>query len=258
MPTTNSRRQADPKRGKPSGGPEPSRRLPAYLAIKRSICERIESGELKVNTRIESERKLSQIHNVSLMTARHALQELEADGIVTRHVGVGTFVAPPKIHFNKLLGFSELMAGRGLRAQSRVLASQVVDDNDEVAARLRQPFGSKLIRLERLRLGDGEPFALETVYLPHETFSGIARRQLERRSLFDILQHDYRLVLVHADEEVDATSADARSARYLRVPQGSPVLRIRQLLYANAGVPIVYDIGLYRSDRHSLMIRRYR
>ena len=233
-------------------------RTPAYLRIKNSIGEQIESGALKSGDRIQSERDLARIHNVSLMTARHALQELEADGLVTRHVGVGTFVGPPRVHFNKLLGFTELMAGRGLRVQSKVLSFRAVDDNKEVAARLHLPADNELLRLERLRLGNGEPFAVETVYLPRAAFPSVTREQVERRPLFEIFQQDYQLTLAYADEEVDATSADARTAKQLDVAPGSPILRIRQLLYATTGEPILYDTGLYRSDRHSLNIRRYR
>ncbi len=241
------------RNGKRSDG-----RLPAYQRIQQAIRQRIESGELKTGARIESERELAAIHGVSLMTARHALQGLEADGVVSRHVGVGTFVAPPKIHFNKLLGLSELMGSRGLTIQSKILSQQIIDDNQEVSARLQQPFGSKLIKVERLRLGDGEPFAIETSYLAYDTFADIQKCHLERRSLFDVFQREYHLALAHADEEADATSADVRSARLLHIAPGSPVLRIRQLLYATTGAPILYDIGLYRSDRHSLMVRRYR
>lgn len=235
-----------------------SRSQPAYVRIKEAILQRIESGELGVGARIQSERELAAIHSVSLMTARHALQELEADGVVTRHVGVGTFVAQPRIHFNKLLGFSEVMARRSLTARSKVLSLRVTASEQEVAARLHQPAGSRLIRLERLRLGDAEPFAIETVYLAESRFPGFTGQQLEQRSLFDVLQRDYQITLSHADEEADATSADARTARYLRIEPGAPVLRIRQVLYATSGEPITYDIGLYRSDRHSLLIRRYR
>ncbi len=236
----------------------PAGRIPAYVRIKKAISDRIVSGEVKSGDRVESERDLARRYGVSLMTARHALQDLEAEGMVTRHVGVGTFVAPPQVHFNKLLGFTELMILRGLRPQSKVLSVQMAVDNEEVAARLRQPAGAALLRVERLRLGDAQPFALETVYLPSSRFPGMTRRQLERGSLFHVFQQDYGLALAHADEEVDATAADARTARHLGVAQGAPVLRIRQLLYATTGEPVLYEIGLYRSERHSLSIRRYR
>src|SRR5579872_1775685 len=109
---------------------------PAYKKIQATIVKRIENGHLKPGDAVESERELAKIHHVSLMTARHALTALEREGIVQRRRGAGTFVAPPKIHFNKLTSFTEQMASRSLTACSKVLSFAVVDSEPEVAARL--------------------------------------------------------------------------------------------------------------------------
>ena len=77
-------------------------------------------------------------------------------------------------------------------------------------------------------------------------------------SLFETLQRDYGLEPEYAEEEVDALSADARLAHLLDIPRGSPLLRIRQVLFAAGGRRLLYDVGIYRSERHSLMIRRTR
>src|SRR5437870_12912692 len=87
---------------------------PAYKRIRSAILKRIERGHLKPGDVVDSERELAKIHHVSLMTARHALAVLEREGMVERRRGSGTFVAPPKIHFNKLVSFTEQMASRGL------------------------------------------------------------------------------------------------------------------------------------------------
>jgi GntR family transcriptional regulator len=94
---------------------------PAYQRIQSVILKRIEAGQLKPGDVVDSERELAKIHRVSLMTARHALVALEKEGMVERRRGAGTFVAPPKIHFNKLMSYTEQMAGRGLSATSKVL-----------------------------------------------------------------------------------------------------------------------------------------
>src|ERR1700747_3742447 len=107
--------------------------VPAYQKIQATIMERIESGQLKPGDAVDSERELAKIHHVSLMTARHALAELQREGLVERRGGAGTFVAPPKIHFNKLTSLSEEMASRGLSARSRVLSSSVVDNANDIA-----------------------------------------------------------------------------------------------------------------------------
>jgi GntR family transcriptional regulator len=115
-----------------------------------------------------------------------------------------------------------------------------------------------LIKLERLRLSGNEPCAIETCYFSADEFAGLTQARLDRTSLFSILEHDYGFQIAHADEEVDATTADAQTARLLEVTVGTAVLRIRQKIYSTRGRPGVYVLGLYRSDRHSLFIRRFR
>jgi GntR family transcriptional regulator len=232
--------------------------VPAYKRIQAAILKRIETGRLKSGDAVSSERELAKVHRVSLMTARHALADLEREGMVERRRGAGTFVAPPKIHFNKLMSFSEQMSGRSLSARSKVLSVSLIENEQEIAARLALPARSRLIKIERLRLGGDESFALETCYLSGEEFGGLVHAPLERGSLFSTLERDYGVQLAHADEEIDATMADPQTARLMDIPRGAPLLRIRQVIYSTKGKAMVYVLGFYRSDRHTLSIRRYR
>lgn len=231
---------------------------PAYKKIQSAILKRIEADQLRPGDPVESERELARIHGVSLMTARHALAGLEREGIVERRRGSGTFVAPPKIHFNKLMSFTEQMASRGLNGCSKILSGTIVDNESDIAARLALPPTSRLLKIERLRLGADEPFSLETVYVPADQFPRLSRAPLERGSLFSALERDYGITLAHADEEIDATAADPRTADLLMVPRGASLLRIRQIIFSMTGKPTLYVLGLYRSDRHTLLIRRFR
>src|SRR6201997_5111288 len=105
--------------------------LPAYQRIQLAIRRRIDAGHLRPGDPVSSERDLAKLHQVSLMTARHALATLEQEGLVERRRGIGTFVAAPKIHFNKLMGYTEQMAARGFKAASRVLSLKTVDDEPD-------------------------------------------------------------------------------------------------------------------------------
>jgi GntR family transcriptional regulator len=232
--------------------------LPAYQRIQNVIRERIATGELTTGDVVESERELARIHGVSLMTARHALSSLEQEGLVERRRGAGTFIAAPKIHFNKLTSYTEQMASRGLSTSAKVLVSKIIDTDQEICARLGLPPMSRLVKIQRLRLAAGEPFAHETCYLAAAEFQGLVSAALGRESLFSILQRDYGLELAHADEEVDATAADPGTADLLGIPRKSPLLRIRQVIFSTKGKAVIYALCLYRSDRHNLTIRRYR
>ncbi len=232
--------------------------LAAYKQIQSAVLERIENGHLKPGDSVHSERELAKIHSVSLMTARHALTELERDGIVVRRRGAGTFVAPPKIHFNKLVGFTEQMASRGLQASSKTLVAKVVTGESEIAARLNLSPSATLVKVERLRQGGTEPFSLETCYFSAEGFSGLTKAPLAQASLFAILEREYKLEIAYADEEIDATAADTRMADLFGIAKGSPLLRIRQIIFSTAGRPEIYVVGIYRADRHTLLVRRFR
>jgi GntR family transcriptional regulator len=115
-----------------------------------------------------------------------------------------------------------------------------------------------VLKLERLRHTGGEPFALETCYFSAKDFAGLLSEPLERESLFGILERNYDVELGYADEEVDATASDPRTAELLGVPKREPLLRIRQVIHSTKGAVILYVLGLYRSDRHKLVIRRFR
>lgn len=232
--------------------------LPAYQRIQRAIRQRIEAKHLKTGDAVSSERELARIHSVSLMTARHALAGLEREGIVERRPGAGTFVAPPRIHFNKLMSYTEQMSSRGLSPNSKVIASKIVEGEQEIAARLGLAATSRMVKIERVRHTADEPFALEICYLPADEFSALVEAPLGRTSLFTTLEHDFGIEIAYADEEVDATVAEGRVAQLLNLRAGAPLLRMRQVIYSTKTKPVIYVIGFYRSERHSLFIRRFR
>jgi GntR family transcriptional regulator len=230
----------------------------AYQRIQQLIRNRIEAGQLRPGDAVASERELARIHQVSLMTARHALQSLKREGLVERRRGVGAFVATPKIHFNKLMSYTEQMASRGLSARSKIVYSGLLSDEPEIAARLSLSPTSALVKIERVRLAADQPFALEASYLSAEKFSGMVDAPLERSSLFDTLEQNYGIELAYSDDEIDSTAADTRVATQLDVPRGTPLLRIRQLICTTTGTPAIYVQGLYLWRWHTLVVRRFR
>jgi GntR family transcriptional regulator len=232
--------------------------IPAYQRIQSSIRRRIDAGQLRPGDPVSSERDLAKLHAVSLMTARHALATLEHEGVVERRRGVGTFVSSPKIHFNRLMSYTEQMAARNLSAASKILFAKSIDNEPDAATRLSLPPAAELIKLERLRHASDEPFALETCYLSAAEFPGLLAAPLHSNSLFAIIERDYDVQLGYADEEVDATAADPRVAELLNVPRREPLLRIHQVIFSTKEKPLIYVLGIYRSDRHNLVIRRFR
>src|SRR5215510_7658889 len=163
---------------------------PAYQEIQAAIRKKIQTGQLNTGDAVGSERELAKLYKVSPMTARHALGVLEHEGIVERRRGAGTFVAPPRIHFNRLMSYTEQMSSRGLAPHSKLIKIKALE-NEEIAGRLNLPPGSQLTKIERVRHNAEEPFAFETCYLPEAEFRGLSNAPLGRASLFSTLERDY-------------------------------------------------------------------
>lgn len=234
----------------------PERRLPSYKRILEDILWQINSGLLRPGDAVDSERKLAERYQVSLMTARHALSELATKHVLLRKPS-GTVVAPPHVQPNRLVSYSEQMREYSVNVRSTVIRLMKIR-NEAIAAQLRLHPRERITKIERLRLGGTTPLALETCYLPATIASTWSRSVLEQESLFCLLRQTLATSLSHADEEVDAVTADGRIACLLEITQGIPLLRVRQVLYCSESIPCLYLLGLYPANRHTIKIRRFR
>lgn len=223
-----------------------------YKRLMDFLLEEIDAGALQPGHRIPSERELSERFHMSRMTVRHALNELVNEGVLYRHQGKGTFVGRPKIR-QKLRGlssFTEDMLSRGLRPGSRVLSVEVVP----APYRVRQGLGlaeqSHVVRLERLRLADGEPMALEVTHLPYPRFAGIVGESLENISLYSILEDRFGLSFGTAQQAIEPALADSTLARTLWVKEGSLLLLLERITFSQQGEPVEFVSSHYRADRY--------
>jgi len=230
--------------------------VPIYYQLKEALKQQIESGALKPHERVPSERELEERYRISRMTARRALQELEAEGYIYRAQGKGSFVAEPKIRQGLLwlTSFTEDMRERGMRAGARVLRVEVVRD-ERVARRLGVGPEEEFVLLQRLRTADGEPMALETSYLRHSLCPGLEGLDFADRSLYRTLQEEYGLRLGRAEQTVEAAVANTFEAELLGVKPGTPMLSMERITYLDDNrTPIEYVRSLYRGDRYKLYV----
>jgi GntR family transcriptional regulator len=204
-----------------------------YAAIAAQIEAAIANGELAPGDRLPPERALADEHRVSRMTVRHALQQLESRGLLRRAIGRsgGSFVAQPKLErdLGTFSGLSEQLARQGVTAGARVLSARPARGGIEIV---------------RVRLADGEPFALERSTFP-ERFAYLLGQDLTR-SLYELLGDD---APVRAVERIEPTLADDDEATALGVRAGAPLLLVDRLAYDTTGEIVETARDVFRGDR---------
>lgn len=225
---------------------------PLYHQIKNCLLEDMKAGRLKPGDRVPSERELSERFGVSRMTARQALVQLGTEGYLVREQGKGSFVASPKIvqPLTLVSGFTEDMRRRGLRPATRVLSAAEVPADARAAAALQCREGTPIYRLERLRLADGEPLALEISHLAVDACPGVLTLDLEGQSLYDQLRNRYDLQLLRATQTLEAVPAEGWQAEVLHVRPGTPLMHMERLVHDQWDRPVELVVSYYRGDRY--------
>ena len=200
---------------------------------------------------------LSRIYGVSRMTSRQALQALKSLGLVSRQKGHGSFVSHPRVEKDiaHLVGFTAEMRALGMKASSRVLASETTSAKPEVAAKLAISVNASIYQLRRLRLSDGLPVAIEEICLPSGRFPGVDQLDFSRLSLYETLRDRYGIRLSRADEIIEARSATNREAQLLEIHPRASLLVISRTLWSTDGVPVETAHSVYRGDRYRAVLR---
>jgi len=202
--------------------------------------------------RLPSERTLSRRWHAARMTVRHATDALVAEGRVARRHGSGTYVLPPPVV--RLLGltsFSQDMRERGLVPSSRLLAFELGAADEELTAQLRIPVGDPVVRFTRLRLGSGEPMAVETVTIPSAFVPGLSPADLDS-SLYELLATRYRLTPASASVTIEPLLPDAATRLLLALPDTQACLHMRMTDADHRGRALMIADCIYRGDRYQL------
>jgi GntR family transcriptional regulator len=230
---------------------------PLYAQIKDTLRERILDGTYAPHSQMPSEHELCAAFDVSRITVRQALGDLQKEGLVFKRHGKGTFVSKPKAFQNvtSLQGFAEAMTSMGHEIVNQLRSFRVVEADRQIAARLQLQEGAPVVEIHRIRLLNREPVSLEITWVPEAFGQRLANADLATRDIFLILENDCGVPLGHAELAIDAILANDDIADALRVEENSPVLRIERLTHDASGAPIDYEYLYFRGDAFQYRLR---
>lgn len=215
-----------------------------HAQVADAIRLRISTGEWPAGHRLPPEPELAEEIGVSRGTLRKGLAALLAEGLLTRSPGRGTFVAAAATRLevsHRLSTLAEDIVSQGAALSTTVLSAGYVSASDELAASLRLDPGARVFRLARVRLTDGEPFALLHNYVVPELVPDIDHIDFTRATLFGVLEGHYGLVIDSARRRFSATLAGDDVVPALGIERGTAVQYLEQLTVLADGRPIEYS-----------------
>jgi GntR family transcriptional regulator len=205
-----------------------------YQSIADELRGRLQSGDLGSSRVLPSESDLSEQYAASRVTVRRALEILREEGLVDSRQGFGWFVAtdPLRQSLGRLGTIERQLTDEGVVSTRRILDFRFVS----APPRARRILGcGSVLRVRRLNLADGEPFALVTVWCPEEYGAELSRADVERSPFYELLA----VPLGGATQTIGAALASSAEAGLLQVPAGSPVLRCERTTRSVDEVPVL-------------------
>lgn len=210
---------------------------------------RVLAGEYATGRVLPSEAVLSAEFGVSRVTVRKALEQLRDEGLVDSRQGFGWFVAGDTVRqpLARLATIEDQMRDSGAVPERRILEFAFERAPRDVAQALGV---TQVLRVRRVNLADGEPFAIVTVWCPAELAEHLSRADVERSPFYELLD----IPLSGATQTIGADAASTDEADVLNVPVGSPVLRCLRTTTSVDGRTVLFSRHVFPAHRTEFVV----
>ncbi|PRY08301.1 GntR family transcriptional regulator [Kineococcus rhizosphaerae] len=231
---------------------------PLYQRIADRLQAELAGQGAGGGTRLPSERHLTEHYGVSRVTVRAALRELDRRGVLTSLpargwvVAEGAFGTPGTAAGQRVRGFADLAADRGLRATSRVLVSGTRPATTAEADVLRTAPGTTLFEMRRVRRLNDLAVAVEHNLLPLAVAPALPTVDFSTASLYAVLRSaDPPKLPRVAEYSVEARNPTDVERELLDIDGPVPILQATQVTFDEDGRAIEYTVQAYRGDRYT-------
>lgn len=233
--------------------PDRNRPEPLWWQVEQAIREIIQGGEWSTGDQIPAEDRLCQMFGVSRITLRHALRNLEDSGLLRREHGRGTFVRSTTLvaGTRELTSFTQEMKHMGVQATSSLLECSLTTAGPEAAAALEIDEGDPIVRIRRLRLGNGQPIGIQTAQLSAARVPGFLDAGLPQGSLYEALERGYGIVASAAREVYRVAVVNAEDAALLGLSAGGAAFVVERITTDERG-PFEFTVSVMRGDRYEI------
>ena len=228
--------------------------IPLYSQLVSIVKRNITAGTLAAGELLPSEAELCKTFNVSRSTVRQAIGSLEAEGLVVRKQGRGTFVAEPKMRrkTENVYSFTSEISSMGMTPSSKLMEFEVLAPTPDIIKVLElNTEDSNVYRFTRIRNVDGEPLILETSFYPQYIYPKLTRELLRTHSFYSLL-YEVGIAPASAVDSYEAVVLGREEAEMLGAKPGSCAFSVQRRTRTETGMIYEYTQSLIRADRVKL------
>lgn len=208
---------------------------PLYWQLAEKLEEKILNNTYSIGDKLPSERELCNLYNVSRMTVRLAIDELERKGKIQKKQGRGTFVINNGIvqNLKNVYSFSKEMESQGKISSTQIVTREVVEADDKLSKKLDIKYREKVIFLERLRCANDVAIMVEKTWFPYKGFEFLLDADITTYGLYKTLEKYKGIIINKATETFKATVLNHRECKLLKCKNNQYGLLVKRTAYFN-------------------------
>lgn len=234
---------------------------PKYQEIYESILEQIHSKEYIEE--IPSETELMELYHASRITVRHAIELLQSNGYIHKSRGKrAVVISENKIQsIEKVFSYTEEILKKGMLPSRKVLDLGLRLPTEIEKQNLHLEKTDPIFYIKRIIYANQNPICLTTAAIAYSYFPDIELCDFEKHSLYDIIENQYQIPILHSNLQFKAISASEEIATVLNIKKDMPLIFFKATTFAkiqNEIQPFEYFESYYITENFEYSLTQYR
>lgn len=231
-------------------------KIPQYRQLYEILRKQISNRVYKAGDILPSEHELCLAHAVTQPTVRQALALLVNDGYIKKHHGKGSIV----LELPKGLGILSI-EGRLANSEndSDNLTTKIIDGprittwpEKMIFTPTQAELEHTCLYIERQRKVNDVVVFYEFLHIPNINLPKFSSRNLENKSLYELLYKTYHIEVKGGEQKLWAIAADNKTSEYLEIKQGCPILRLERRIDTNREGFSIYTSLYVNTEKYLL------
>ena len=229
--------------------------IPLYQQLYENLKDEINEGRYPAGSRLPTEAELSRTYQVSRVTVRKAMEQLEKEELLVRKVGKGTFVREHKFsrRISAVMSYSEMCRSLGFTPGGKTIKTAFESPSPKDIERLGLSGEDEILVIDRIRYADNMPVMLETAKFTDDFFF-LFDEDLNNRSLYEIIRQRKGIVFTNSVKRLEVIFANYQEARCLGISVGYPLLKISSVVSDSTGNFRYISIQRCVADKFEILI----
>ncbi|MHA8109954.1 GntR family transcriptional regulator [Lactobacillaceae bacterium Melli_B4] len=230
--------------------------LPLYVQVKEQIINNINSDIYPPGFKIPNEQQLQADFDVSRITIRRAISELEDSGYLVKQQGKGTFVTHPHVERDllSLNAYTDFKNNRDERPKRNIISLLEIVADVKASNNLELQDEERVTKLERVLEVSKDNYGFEINYYPTSLFPNLIEKIHNDSSLTKILNEDFHKFGKSSRKVLNVIKADQHLASLMNLSTGDNVYKVEKVTRDENNIPLYYSILYYDANKISFVI----